>query len=67
MLKKSIFNIQVSQGDTRIASGVVSTVKVLKFHQDKKNSEDISFDEEIILLDLNDVYKILESRGHSYR
>lgn len=45
----------------------MSTVKVLKFHQDKKNSEDISFDEEIILLDLNDVYKILESRGHSYK
>lgn len=66
MIKKGIFNVQVSQGDTRIASGVVSTVKVLKFHQDK-NSEDISFDEEIILLDLNDVYKILESRGHSYK
>ncbi|CAB3255958.1 unnamed protein product [Arctia plantaginis] len=61
-------NFEVIQGDTQIASGVVSTVKVLKFYQDvEKSKKEINFEEEFILLDLDDVYKILESRGYSYK
>nr|XP_049700707.1 fatty acid synthase [Helicoverpa armigera] len=55
---------EVNQNDTRIASGIVSSVKVVKIFKDSKDSES---DEEEIVLDHDDVYKILESRGYSYK
>ncbi|PZC84556.1 hypothetical protein B5X24_HaOG204586 [Helicoverpa armigera] len=55
---------EVNQNDTRIASGIVSSVKVVKFFKDSKDSET---DEDEIVLDHDDVYKILESRGYSYK
>ncbi|XP_075976879.1 fatty acid synthase-like [Anticarsia gemmatalis] len=56
---------EVSQDDTRIASGIVSTVKKLKFYAEADKPKEDSFEEEIIL-DSEDVYRILKSRGYSY-
>ncbi|XP_022827106.1 fatty acid synthase-like [Spodoptera litura] len=55
---------EVSQNDIRIASGIVSGVKVVKYNQDP---EIMANDEKEIILNSEDVYNIFRSRGYSYR
>ncbi|KAH9645168.1 hypothetical protein HF086_005713 [Spodoptera exigua] len=55
---------EVSQNDIRIASGIVSGVKVVKYNQDPESMDN---EEEEIILNSDDVYNIFKSRGYSYK
>ncbi|KAF9803767.1 hypothetical protein SFRURICE_012066, partial [Spodoptera frugiperda] len=55
---------EVSKDGIRIASGIVSGVKVVKYNQDPEIMDN---EEEDIILNSDDVYNIYRSKGYSYK
>lgn len=64
--KKNILHhyFQVSKDGIRIASGIVSGVKVVKYNQDPEIMDN---EEEDIILNSDDVYNIFRLKGYSYK